>query len=117
MPIVRCVELGQRVVNVTLERHVLRVPVLVHHARNVVAGVRDHERIGHNGRVRNDAQNAVPGADVFDALGERPARLRHHFESVQADFGDVIEQSEQRSEREGGHEERDETVLENCGAI
>lgn len=50
--------------------------------------------------------------DVFSPHGDGPAQLGHKLLGVQSDLDDVVEESEERSERERGHEQRDETELD-----
>lgn len=50
--------------------------------------------------------------DVFRPGGHGPPQLGHKLLGVQPYFDDVVEQSEERSQREGRHEERDEAKLD-----
>ena len=52
--------------------------------------------------------------DVFGAHGVRPPQLRDKLLGVQADLDDVVEQGEQGSQGEGGHEQRHEPKLDYC---
>ena len=53
-----------------------------------------------------------PDADVLRAFGERPARLGHQLLRVEPDLDPVVDEREEGRQREGGHEDGDETELE-----
>lgn len=52
--------------------------------------------------------------DVLSSGGHRSPQLGHKLLGVEPDFDDVVEQREERSQREGRHEERDEAKLDDC---
>lgn len=50
--------------------------------------------------------------DIFGLGSDRPAQLLHELLGIQANFDDVIQKSEERSQREGSHEESDHPKLD-----
>ena len=73
--------------------------------------------IDYDGQVWQAFQDAEPDAYVLGALGHRPAVLAGELVSVQTDFHPVVEEGEERSERERRHEDGDEAKLEHCGTM
>ena len=68
--------------------------------------------VGDDGEVRQGLQDVEPGADVLRALGHRPPVLTHKLVCVQTHLGPVVEQSEERGQWEGRHEDGDEPELQ-----
>lgn len=70
-----------------------------------------HKRLTDGGLVFS----RVIRTDVFapDAVG--PSDLGDKFRSIETNLDDVVEQSKRWRQREGGHEERHEPVLDYCG--
>ena len=50
--------------------------------------------------------------NVFSSYGDWPAQLCHKLLGIQSDLDDIVEQSEERSERERSHEQGDEPKLD-----
>lgn len=65
--------------------------------------------------MRHEVQDGEPDADVLRPLGHGAAGLAHEFLRVQPDLHPVVEQREERRQREGRHEDGDEAELEDCG--
>lgn len=70
--------------------------------------VRDDREVG------DALEDRVPDPDVLDPLSARPTALGEVLEGVQTDLDEVIDEGEEGSQREGGHEHRHETVLDHC---
>lgn len=70
--------------------------------------------VGDDGQVRQSLQDIEPHADVLGALGHRPPVLAHKLVRIQADLGPIVEEGEERRQRERRHEDGDEAKLENC---
>jgi hypothetical protein len=71
--------------------------------------------IRHDRGIRDTLEDSVPGANVLDPFGQGSPSLLDHFVSVQSYFGNVVQKGEEGREREGGHEEGHEAVLNYCG--
>lgn len=56
-----------------------------------------------------------PLTDVLGLAWHQAPLQPDHLNGVQADLHDVAEEGEQRGEREGGHEDGGEAVLDHCG--
>lgn len=65
--------------------------------------------------MRHEVQDGEPDADVLRPLGHGAAGLAHELLRVQPDLHPVVEQREERRQREGRHEDGDEAKLEDCG--
>ena len=59
--------------------------------------------------------DSEPDADVLDALRDGAAVVDEQLLGVEAQLEHVVEQREERRQREGRHEDRDEAVLDDCG--
>lgn len=107
-------KVGQRVVQVAGLRVVL-VPALghrVHQARYEVGRERNDERTGRGADATEDGHDVEPDADVLDATRHRAPVVLEELLRVQAHLEDVVEQREQRRQREGHHEDGDEAELD-----
>lgn len=51
---------------------------------------------------------------VFTPHGIGSSDLSDKFRSIEANLNDIVEQSERRRQRKGGHEQRHEPVLDYC---
>ena len=73
--------------------------------RDVLTHVTDDSELCQ--RVQNDK----PDADVLTAFSHGTPRLAHELVRVQPDLYPVVQQREERGQREGGHEYSDEAKL------
>lgn len=61
-----------------------------------------------------DVLSCVICTYVFTPHSIRPPELSDKLCSIQADFNDVVEQSERWRQREGGHEQSHKPILDYC---
>lgn len=50
--------------------------------------------------------------NIFGSSCHWPSQLSHKLLGIQSYFNDVVEQSKERSQREGGHKQSNETKLD-----
>lgn len=65
----------------------------------------------------NSAAARGNGRRLTDVVGlprNHPPLQPHHFDGVQADLKDVVDEGEQRSQREGCHKDGGEAELHHC---
>jgi hypothetical protein len=68
--------------------------------------------VGDDAELSDRVEDAVPDTDVGDALRHRAAIAREELLSVKPHLQHVVDQREQRRQREGRHEDRHEPVLQ-----
>ena len=67
--------------------------------------------IAYDSEVCQGIKYREPDPDVLSLLSDGPPRLADKLVCVESDLHPVVEQSEERSERERGHKDRDEAKL------
>lgn len=72
--------------------------------------VGDHREDGH------PVEDLLPGADAASLGRHGPSELSGELPGVHSDLDDVVDEGQQRRQREGGHEQRDEAKLDHCEA-
>lgn len=102
------VEVGERVVDVVVQRAVREV---VHQPRDELRRERDYEAIGDDAELADRVEYAIPHADVRDALRHGPPVAREELARVQPHLQHVVDEREQRRQRERRHENGHEAVL------
>lgn len=75
---------------------------------HLCAHVGDHREDGH------PVEDLLPGADVACLGRHGPSELSGELPGVHSDLDDVVDEGQQRRQREGGHEQRDEAKLDHC---
>ena len=70
--------------------------------------------IAYNSKMCERVKNREPHPDVLGLLSDGPPRLADKLVCVESDLHPVVEQGEERSERERSHEDRDEAKLQHC---
>ena len=70
--------------------------------------------VGEHGDPAKPLHYGEPDADVFDPLRDGAAVMDEQLLGVEAQLEHVVEEREQRRQRKGGHEDRDEAVLDHC---
>ena len=68
--------------------------------------------VGGHGQDGHALKDGLPGADVLGLLGHHAAELRGDLPGVHADLKQVVDQRQDRSQGEGGHEQGDEAELD-----
>ena len=59
----------------------------------------------------------MPHADIFDSLGDRSSVKGQNLGGIEAHLEDVVQQGEERGQREGSNEDGHEAVLQHCYQI
>ncbi len=59
-------------------------------------------------------KNGLPGADILGLLWHDAAELSGDFPSVDPNLKQVVNESQDRSQREGGHEQGHKAELNDC---
>ena len=70
--------------------------------------------IGEEGEVGDGPEDGLPESDVLRPQRQLPPLRRHHLVRVQPDLDDVVDEREERRQRERSHEQRYEAVLDHC---
>lgn len=70
--------------------------------------------VAYDGQMGEKRENLEPDANVLGLVADGAPRAAHELLRVQPDLDDVVQQSEERRERERGHEDRDEAELHDC---
>ena len=77
-------------------------------------GQQHRSYVADDGQLNDGLEDREPDADVVASLGHRSARRTDELVRVETDLEPVVEQSEQRSQRERRHEDRYEAELQHC---
>lgn len=67
--------------------------------------------VGDDREDRHPIQDLLPGADAVGFGRHGPSELRGELPGVHSNLDDVVDECQQRSQREGGHEQCDEAKL------
>lgn len=70
--------------------------------------------VGDHGEDGHPVEDLLPGADVACLGRHRASELSGELPGVHSDLDDVVDEGQQRRQREGGHEQRDEAKLDHC---
>ena len=70
--------------------------------------------VGDDRNATDDSQNALPGANIFRGNRRRATSGDGQLDGIETNFNNVVEVAKKRGQREGGDEQGNETVLENC---
>lgn len=68
--------------------------------------------VGDDRQNGHGVEDLLPGTDISGLGGHRSPELRGELPRIHPDFKDVVEQSQERSQREGGHKQSDEAKLD-----
>ena len=71
--------------------------------------------VGDDCKLGQHVQDGEPDPDVLRPLRDGPPGFADEFLSVEPNLDPVVEQGEERGQRERRHEDRDETELEHFG--
>lgn len=110
--VLRRVERRKTAFDVSHQVVAVRILVHVHESRDEIARVGNNQSVRDDREVGDALEDRVPDPDVLDPLSARPTALGEVLEGVQTDLDEVIDEGEEGSQREGGHEHRHETVLD-----
>ena len=97
---------------VDVASHVPIVLVFVHQLGDEVRSEGYEEGVGDDRELGQHVQDLEPNADIFCPFGHGSARFANELLGVQANFDPVIEQGEERRQRESRHEDGDEAELQ-----
>ena len=81
---------------------------------NQLSGDGYQERIGDNSELRDDSEEVEPGTNVLGTLGNRTTKDGGELVSIESDLHPVVEESKERSEREGHNKDGGESILNDC---
>lgn len=71
-----------------------------------------HAYICRNSQNCNALEDGLPGSDVLSLFWQHTTKLGGDFPSVHPDLEEVVDQSEDRGQREGGHEQSHKAKLD-----
>lgn len=70
--------------------------------------IRCHSQYG------NALKNGLPGPDILGLLWHDAAELSGDFPRIDSNLKQVVDQSQDRSQREGGHKQGHKAKLDDC---